>query len=156
MPLIFNIVDMICLFPKGNVSRDLLLQKISSTAQLSEAIHWGPACNRAVREIFPDTLAQRKGKFKKYPFHSIIRSFNRQTCTSPLNTLYIFILIILSFLSRKILVLNILTLLNDLLIYVQVEISYLYTWKDNAVNIIYMYKKFFGRVTSLRTVQLRP
>lgn len=74
MPLIFNIVDMICLFPKGNVSRDLLLQKISSTAQLSEAIHWGPACNRAVREIFPDTLAQRKGKFKKYPFHSIIRS----------------------------------------------------------------------------------
>lgn len=127
MPLIFNIVDMICLFPKGNVSRDLLLQKISSTAQLSEAIHWGPACNRAVREIFPDTLAQRKGKFKKYPFHSIIRSFNRQTCTSPLNTLYIFILIILSFLSRKILVLNILTLLNDLLKYVQVEISYLYT-----------------------------
>jgi hypothetical protein len=58
---------LICPFPKGNVSRDLLLQKISSSSQLAEAIHWGPACNRAVREIFPDTLAQRKGKFKKYP-----------------------------------------------------------------------------------------
>ena len=65
------VVDMICLFPKGNVSRDLLLQKISSTGQLPEAIHWGPACNRAIREIFPDTLAQRKGKFKKYPFRCI-------------------------------------------------------------------------------------
>lgn len=66
-----HLKDMICLFPKGNVSRDLLLQKISSMAQLSEAIHWGPACNRAVREIFPDTLAQRKGKFKKTYFFGV-------------------------------------------------------------------------------------
>lgn len=66
-----HLTGMICLFPKGNVSRDLLLQKISSTAQLSEAVHWGPACNRAVREIFPDTLAQRKGKFKKTYFFGV-------------------------------------------------------------------------------------
>ncbi|XP_061169596.1 uncharacterized protein LOC133178954 [Saccostrea echinata] len=65
------LTDLICLFPKGNVSRDLLLQKISSVAQLPEAIHWGPACNRAVREIFPDTLAQRKGKFKKTYFFGV-------------------------------------------------------------------------------------
>ncbi|XP_062594576.1 uncharacterized protein LOC134255994 [Saccostrea cucullata] len=65
------LTDLICLFPKGNVSRDLLLQKISSITQLPEAVHWGPACNRAVREIFPDTLAQRKGKFKKTYFFGV-------------------------------------------------------------------------------------
>ena len=30
-------------------------------------VGWSSACNKAMREIFPSSLAQRKGKFKKYP-----------------------------------------------------------------------------------------
>ncbi|GAB1599228.1 probable serine/threonine-protein kinase DDB_G0282963 [Argonauta hians] len=50
---------------KGYVSRDLLLQKISVLLNIPEMVHWGPACNKAVREEFPSSMAQRKGKFKK-------------------------------------------------------------------------------------------
>ncbi|XP_029643444.1 probable serine/threonine-protein kinase DDB_G0282963 isoform X1 [Octopus sinensis] len=50
---------------KGYVSRDLLLQKISMLLNIPEMVHWGPACNKAVREEFPSSMAQRKGKFKK-------------------------------------------------------------------------------------------
>lgn len=50
---------------KGYVSRDILLQKISLLLNIPEVVHWGPACNKAVREEFPNSLAQRKGKFKK-------------------------------------------------------------------------------------------
>jgi len=55
-------------YPRGNVSRDLLLQKISIILNIPEVVQWGPACNKAVREQFPHSLAQRKGKYKKYPF----------------------------------------------------------------------------------------
>ena len=53
--------------PRGNVSRDLLLQKVSVMVNEPEISTWGPACNKALRELYPDSLAQRKGKFKKYP-----------------------------------------------------------------------------------------
>ncbi|ESO92837.1 hypothetical protein LOTGIDRAFT_162313 [Lottia gigantea] len=56
--------------PKGNVSRDLLLHKVSLTLNMPEVVRWGPSCNKAVREEFPNSLAQRKGKFKKYPLHN--------------------------------------------------------------------------------------
>ncbi|XP_069121256.1 uncharacterized protein [Argopecten irradians] len=63
--------DLICVFPRGNVSRDLLLQKISIILNLPEATQWGPACNKAVREQFPHSLAQRKGKYKKTFFFGV-------------------------------------------------------------------------------------
>ena len=52
---------------QGNVSRDQLLQKVSDMTSIPEATLWGPACNKAVRELFPESNAQRKGKYKKYP-----------------------------------------------------------------------------------------
>ncbi|XP_060068010.1 uncharacterized protein LOC132548205 [Ylistrum balloti] len=63
--------DLICVYPRGNVSRDLLLQKISVILSLPEATQWGPACNKAVREQFPHSLAQRKGKYKKTFFFGV-------------------------------------------------------------------------------------
>ncbi|KAK3088612.1 hypothetical protein FSP39_021274 [Pinctada imbricata] len=54
--------------PHGNVSREQLLQKFSELTDINEAVQWGPACNKAIRELFPDSTAQRKGKYKKYPF----------------------------------------------------------------------------------------
>ena len=51
----------------SNVSRDVLLHRVSVALQEADVLQWGPACNRAVRELFPHSLAQRKGKFKKYP-----------------------------------------------------------------------------------------
>ncbi|CAG2187453.1 unnamed protein product [Mytilus edulis] len=48
--------DIIVAHPRGNVSRDLLLQKASIVASEPEIALWGPACNKALRELFPDTL----------------------------------------------------------------------------------------------------
>ncbi|KAL3870658.1 hypothetical protein ACJMK2_038705 [Sinanodonta woodiana] len=59
--------ELLYVCPRGNVSRDLLLQKISCSLGDSQTILWGPACNKAMREVFPGSLAQRKGKYKKYP-----------------------------------------------------------------------------------------
>ena len=50
----------------GCVSRDELLVRMAIV--VDENALWGPACNKAVRETFPDSSAMRKGKFKKYPF----------------------------------------------------------------------------------------
>ncbi|XP_071097690.1 uncharacterized protein [Haliotis cracherodii] len=63
--------DLLVECSKGNVSRDLLLQKISLLLGLPEVIHWGPACNKAVREVFQNSLAQRKGKYKKTYFFGV-------------------------------------------------------------------------------------
>jgi hypothetical protein len=61
------ISEILVAHPRGNVSRDLLLQKVSVMVNEPEISTWGPACNKALRELYPDSLAQRKGKFKKYP-----------------------------------------------------------------------------------------
>ncbi|XP_076091197.1 uncharacterized protein LOC143063116 [Mytilus galloprovincialis] len=63
--------DIIVAHPRGNVSRDLLLQKASMVASEPEIALWGPACNKALRELFPDSLAQRKGKYKKTYFFGV-------------------------------------------------------------------------------------
>ncbi len=49
------------------MSRDELLERAAGpeAAAASDTAQWGPACNRAVRELFPDSQALRKGKFKK-------------------------------------------------------------------------------------------
>ena len=54
----------------GCVSRDDLLERLAGVVDAADAATWGPACNRAVRELFPDSQALRKGKFKKYPFQT--------------------------------------------------------------------------------------
>ncbi|KAL5013019.1 hypothetical protein ScPMuIL_011570 [Solemya velum] len=46
--------ELLCVSPKGNVSRDLLLQKVSVILHMPEVIQWGPACNKAVRWEFPN------------------------------------------------------------------------------------------------------
>ncbi|XP_013420312.1 uncharacterized protein LOC106180755 [Lingula anatina] len=57
--------------PYGSLLRDHLLQLISMRLQDATTIDWGPACNRAVREAYPYTLAQRKGMYKKTYFFGI-------------------------------------------------------------------------------------
>ncbi|XP_052222943.1 uncharacterized protein LOC127838902 [Dreissena polymorpha] len=56
---------------RSNVSRDRLLQCIGSTTEYTDAVLWSSACNKVVREMFPRTLAQRKGRYKKYPFFGL-------------------------------------------------------------------------------------
>ncbi|XP_025112989.1 uncharacterized protein LOC112575379 [Pomacea canaliculata] len=56
---------------RGSVSRDLLLQRVSLLLDCPQAVTWGPACNRAVREEHPHSVAQRKGKFKKTYFFGV-------------------------------------------------------------------------------------
>ncbi|KAK3602204.1 hypothetical protein CHS0354_004722 [Potamilus streckersoni] len=63
--------ELLYVCPRGNVSRDLLLQKISCCLGDSQTILWGPACNKAMREVFPGSLAQRKGKYKKTYFFGV-------------------------------------------------------------------------------------
>ncbi|XP_070176158.1 uncharacterized protein [Littorina saxatilis] len=64
--------DVLAASSKGSsVSRDALLQHVSVVLRDANVLHWGPACNRAVRELFPHCLAQRKGKFKKTYFFSL-------------------------------------------------------------------------------------
>ncbi|XP_041368862.1 uncharacterized protein LOC121383126 [Gigantopelta aegis] len=63
--------DLVQASPRGNVSRDILLQKVSVAMDLPDMVQWGPACNKAVREIFPASLAQRKGKYKKTYFFGL-------------------------------------------------------------------------------------
>ncbi|XP_064616474.1 uncharacterized protein LOC135480550 [Liolophura sinensis] len=63
--------EILCESSKANIARDLLLQKVSHVLQCPEVVHWGPACNRAVREEFPNSIAQRKGKFKKTYFFGV-------------------------------------------------------------------------------------
>ncbi len=51
----------------GCVSRDELLAQLAGpgVADTSDTSQWGPACNKAVRECFPESQALRKGKYKK-------------------------------------------------------------------------------------------
>lgn len=72
--------DILCESSKANIARDLLLQKVSHVLQCPDVAHWGPACNRAVREEFPNSIAQRKGKFKKYPLHNYSSVIFTYTC----------------------------------------------------------------------------
>lgn len=65
--LILKLTGLIEESARGSVSRDLLLQRVSLLLDCPQAVTWGPACNRAVREEHPHSVAQRKGKFKKYP-----------------------------------------------------------------------------------------
>ncbi|KAL8568217.1 hypothetical protein ACOMHN_027740 [Nucella lapillus] len=55
----------------SSVSRDMLLYRVSRVLDAPDVQHWGPACNRAVRDLFPHCLAQRKGKFKKTYFFGL-------------------------------------------------------------------------------------
>ncbi|XP_076436569.1 LOW QUALITY PROTEIN: uncharacterized protein LOC143276068 [Babylonia areolata] len=55
----------------SSVSRDVLLYRVSRLLRAPDVQHWGPACNRAVRDLFPHCLAQRKGKFKKTYFFGL-------------------------------------------------------------------------------------
>ena len=66
----FLFTGVICECRMGVVGRDELLQTISVKCGIesSELMTWGPACNKAVRDLYPDSVAQRKGKYKKYPF----------------------------------------------------------------------------------------
>ncbi|XP_060594780.1 uncharacterized protein LOC132749112 [Ruditapes philippinarum] len=56
---------------RGNTSRDYLLQCISSSSGIQDAVLWSSACNRAMRELFPNSQAQRKGKYKKTYYFGI-------------------------------------------------------------------------------------
>ncbi|XP_053381048.1 uncharacterized protein LOC123551920 [Mercenaria mercenaria] len=56
---------------RGNTSRDYLLQCISSSSGIQDAVLWSSACNRAMRELYPNSQAQRKGKYKKTYYFGI-------------------------------------------------------------------------------------
>lgn len=56
---------------RGNTSRDYLLQCISNASGIQDAVLWSSACNRAMRELFPNSQAQRKGKYKKTYYFGI-------------------------------------------------------------------------------------
>lgn len=66
LTLFIEIVEFLIARESGCVSRDELLERMSVI--MDENALWGPACNKAIRETFPDSTAMRKGKFKKYPF----------------------------------------------------------------------------------------
>ena len=68
----FVIPDFVIECEKGNTSRDNLLQCISTSTEFGDAMLWSSACNRAVRELYPNSQAQRKGKYKKYPLDNRI------------------------------------------------------------------------------------
>ena len=53
--------------PGGCASRDELLEKTAGPGAVDtgDNSQWGPSCNKAVREVFPESQALRKGKYKK-------------------------------------------------------------------------------------------
>lgn len=66
-------------YERGNTSRDYLLQCISNSSGMQDAVMWSSACNRAMRELFPNSQAQRKGKYKKTYYFGVTMLEGYQT-----------------------------------------------------------------------------
>ena len=63
----FLFPEYLTICPGGCASRDELLERTAGPAAVDtgDNSQWGPSCNKAVREIFPESQALRKGKYKK-------------------------------------------------------------------------------------------
>ena len=70
-----------------NVSRDVLLDLLSTTNDNPAMTDWGTACNKAVRQLYPNVIIKRKGKFKTYPFNKQHNIFSRLGFRIPLSLL---------------------------------------------------------------------
>ena len=63
----FLFPEYLTICPGGCASRDELLERTAGPGAIDtgDNSQWGPSCNKAVREIFPESQALRKGKYKK-------------------------------------------------------------------------------------------
>lgn len=63
--------EFVCSNMNGCVSRSALMDRLAERLQQPDLTNWAPACNKAIRELFPHSQALRKGKYKKTYFFGI-------------------------------------------------------------------------------------